>query len=229
MGNYIRCGKDESTGNFGCTCGTDEKDRPEDYSDVHASGKISNKVCFGAGCYWGTEKFFKHDFGGKRFPESNIKGMVGFMGPPNAPENPTYKDVCTGVTGHVEVYYIEFDGGSDMFENLVRFFFQFHDPTVPNRQGNDKGTQYASVIYCYDKAQMAICHKVKKELQEIVDRSLLPNVYASKTIVTAIEKSTKFYPAHAAHQDYLQKNPKGYCNHKIRFADWPVIVKPETS
>eukprot|EP01036_Dinobryon_divergens_P045028 gene45028-60117_t len=130
---------------------------------------ISNKVCFGAGCYWGTEKYFRHNFQ-SLFPGSIIKGMVGFMGPKDAPDNPSYKDVCSGSTGHVEVYFVEFQGGAEMFEKLVRFFFRFHDPTTLNKQGNDKGSQYSSVIYCYDDEQMKIADKVKKELQLMVDK-----------------------------------------------------------
>lgn len=94
---------------------------------------ISNIACFGAGCYWGTEKYFKIEFGKKRFPGSIVSGQVGFMGPKSSPSNPSYEDVCTGVTGHVEVYHFEFKGGEEMYENLVKFFFQFHDPTTLNK------------------------------------------------------------------------------------------------
>eukprot|EP01041_Mallomonas_annulata_P008981 gene8981-18586_t len=220
MGNY--CGSDEHT-NDGvrpfCNCGKDDADfSPETEED------ISNRVCFGAGCYWGTEKFFRRDFGEKMFPESKIKGMVGFMGPSDSPENPSYQDVCTGTTGHVEVYYLEFEGGAEMFEKLVKFFFQFHDPTTLNRQGNDQGSQYASVIFCYDKIQIQIAKKVKRELQAYIEAGILPaDTYSGVSVSTAINKCTKFYPAHAAHQDYLLKNPKGYCNHRIRIQKWPVI------
>lgn len=90
------------------------------------------RACFGAGCYWGTEKFFFKDFN-KSFPGSIIAGAVGFMGPSTAKANPTYREVCSGQTGHVEVYDLEFTGGADVYEKLVRHFFKFHDPTTMNR------------------------------------------------------------------------------------------------
>ena len=94
--------------------------------------EISNIAIFGAGCYWGTEKYFRKDFC-KKYPDTISNGVVGFIGPADSPKNPSYKDVCTGETGHVESFKFEYEGGADMYENLVRFFFQFHDPTVLNK------------------------------------------------------------------------------------------------
>lgn len=183
--------------------------------------KNTERACFGAGCYWGTEKFFRHDFSKKHIDMGIIHdGQVGFMGPPNAPENPNYRDVCTGATGHVEVYDFEYSGGSAYYEELVKFFFQFHDPTTLNRQGNDRGTQYASVIYCYSDEQLQIAKRVKAELQELIDGNKIKG-YKEKVVSTDIRRSTKFYPAHKEHQDYLMQNPNGYCNHRIRFGLWP--------
>lgn len=104
-------------------------------------------ACFGAGCYWGTEKYFKKDFN-KYFPSAGnvVYGKVGFMGPTSAKENPTYQEVCSGITGHVEVYNLKYTGGAETYESLVKFFFQFHDPTTLNRQGNDQGTQYSRYL-----------------------------------------------------------------------------------
>lgn len=179
------------------------------------------KACFGAGCYWGTEKYFRHDFSRKHQHLGIIhQGNVGFMGPIYAPENPSYREVCSGETGHVEVYDLEYSGGAPYFEALVRFFFQFHDPTTANRQGNDKGTQYASVIYCYSDEQYEIAHRIKDELQTLLDEEKI-TCFKGKVVTTDIRKSTKFYPAHEEHQDYLMKNPNGYCNHRIRFQTWP--------
>lgn len=112
------------------------------------------------GCYWGTEKYFKIDFGKKNFPGSGavVKGRVGFMGPVDAKKAPTYKEVCTGTTKQVEVYDFDFvtDGDAEKtYENLVKHFFMFHDPTLANRQENDVGTQYASIIYVYDEKQVS--------------------------------------------------------------------------
>jgi peptide-methionine (S)-S-oxide reductase len=182
--------------------------------------EISSRACFGAGCYWGTEKYFYHDFGKRENNGKIISGQVGFMGPESAPENPSYKDVCSGSTGHVEVYDLEFEGGAEYYEAIVRFFFQFHDPTTFNKQGNDKGTQYASVIYCYDKKQFDIAQKVRSELQALIDEKRVTS-FTEKKVNTDIRMKTIFYPAHAEHQDYLANNPNGYCNHRIRFAEWP--------
>lgn len=183
------------------------------------------RACFGAGCYWGTENFFKFDFANKYlFLGKIISGQVGFMGPENAPENPSYRQVCSGETGHAEIFDFEFTGGREYYEELVRYFFRFHDPTTLNRQGNDKGTQYASVIFCYNQDQFFIANKVKKELQQMINDKILPaGTYKESIVSTKIRMVTKFYPAHEEHQEYLHKNPNGYCNHRIRFRDWPLL------
>ena len=161
------------------------------------------------GCYWGTEKFVVKDFQ-KKFPGAIKHAQVGFMSPdPNAMENPSYKQVCSGSTGHVEVLYVELNDPSETtYEELIRFFFQFHDPTTLNRQGNDSGTQYASVIFCGDSKQKKIATKVKSDLQELVTSGKVR--YAGRQVVTGIFAMQPFYPAHEAHQDYLTKNPLGY-------------------
>lgn len=96
---------------------------------------------FGAGCYWGTEKFFATDFAAM-YPKGAILGTsVGFMSPnPKAMKNPSYTQVCSGETGHVEVLHILYDSSIIKFEDMVKFFYTFHDPTTLNRQGNDRGT-----------------------------------------------------------------------------------------
>ncbi len=191
------------------------------YQVPHWDRKNTDQACFGAGCYWGTEKFFRHDFSKKHIDIGIIhEGQVGFMGPSDAPKDPNYRDVCTGATGHVEVYDFVYSGGEAYFEELVKFFFQFHDPTTLNRQGNDRGTQYASVIYCYSEEQLQIASKVKKELQQLIDNGKIKG-YKEKVVTTDIRRSTIFYPAHKEHQDYLIQNPNGYCNHRIRFGLWP--------
>jgi peptide-methionine (S)-S-oxide reductase len=136
------------------------------------------------------------------------------MGPKDAKVNPSYKEVCSGETGHVEVFYLEYEGGEFVYEELCKFLFRFTDPTTMNRSGNDIGTQYASVIYCYDKKQMKIANKVISEIQDMLSNGLI-TCYENKEIVTEIKEATVFYPAHEEHQLYLEKNPKGYCNHKL--------------
>ena len=143
------------------------------------------------------------------------------MGPPTAKANPTYREVCTGSTGHVEVYDMEFNGGDETFEKLVRHFFMFHDPTTMDRQGNDRGSQYASVIFCYNDAQVSIAQKVKAELQKLVDAGKVK--YSEKKVVTDIRPATIFYAGPTDHQKYLENNPFGYCNHGYRFQKWPSL------
>jgi peptide-methionine (S)-S-oxide reductase len=179
----------------------------------------STKLALGAGCYWGTEKFVVKDFQ-KLYPGSIAKASVGFMSPdPNAMVNPTYRQVCSGSTGHVEVLHVELTDPSATLEPLLRFFFQFHDPTTKNRQGNDTGTQYASVIFCGDEQQRRVAEKVKAEVQALVDAGKIR--YAGKKVETMIADLNPYYPAHEEHQRYLEKNPLGYCNHFYRFKEWP--------
>lgn len=180
---------------------------------------ISNKLALGAGCYWGTEKYIVKDFQ-KLYPNSIKEAKVGFMAPnADAMENPSYRQVCTGSTGHVEVLYVELNEPEKNFEPLIRFFYQFHDPTTLNRQGNDVGTQYASVIFVDDAEQKKLAEKVTSELQDLVTAGKVK--YAGGSIKTGIVDTHPFYPAHDEHQQYLEKNPSGYCNHYYRFKEWP--------
>ena len=192
---------------------------------------VSNFITIGAGCYWGTEKYIKKDFQAM-FPNSIKSAKVGFMSPNRGDANlitePTYRQVCSGTTDFVEVLHVELnsdDGKIDsvtLFENLIKFFFQFHDPTTIDRQGNDIGTQYASVIYVQDDEQERIVKKIIEDLQSALDERKVRNPYHGEKIVTKVWKATQFYPAHEEHQEYLMKNPNGYCNHYYRFKDWPL-------
>ncbi len=111
---------------------------------------------------------------------------------------------------------MKFDKSETTYEDLVRHFFTFHDPTTNNRQGNDKGTQYASTIFFHDMEQKAIAEKVCGEVQDLISNKKL-KAYQSFRVTTKVSSSETFYPAHLAHQEYLQKNTNGYCNHRIRF------------
>lgn len=174
----------------------------------------SSSICHDAIPIISTEKFIKKDFNEKILPSSIKSGAVGFMNPsPNARPNPTYREVCSGSTGYVETYDCEFDGKPETFEKLVKHFFTFHDPTTLNRQGNDAGTQYGSVIFCYDQAQQEIANKVKAELQALIDGGKV-RAYQNKQVTTQVVAATKFYAAQDDHQMYLEKNPWGYCNRK---------------
>jgi peptide-methionine (S)-S-oxide reductase len=174
-------------------------------------------------CYadWGTEKFVVKDFQ-KAFPASIKSATVGFMSPdPDAMKDPSYRQVCSGSTGHVEVLMVELNDPATNYEALVRFFFQFHDPTTLNRQGNDVGSQYGSVIFCQDEEQKKIAAKVMAELQGLVTAGKIK--YAKSTLQTGVVDLQSFYPANAEHQAYLDKNPSGYCNHAFRFRSWPTL------
>jgi len=140
----------------------------------------------------------------------------------NPVKNPDYRQVCSGQTGYVEVLFVELNDPETTFEPLVKFFFQFHDPTTKNRQGNDTGPQYSSVIFCDDDEQKKIAAKVKDELQKLMDQGKI-KAYASNTVETEILSITPFVEAHDEHQEYLAKNPLGYCNHAIRFKAWPAL------
>ncbi|GMI44627.1 hypothetical protein TrCOL_g353 [Triparma columacea] len=186
------------------------------------SGNISPHVTLGAGCYWGTEKYIRKDFQ-KRFPNSVKSATVGFMNPdPNHKPNPSYREVCTGSTGHIEVLEVELYDPNAHYEELLRFFFMFHDPTTKNRQGNDVGSQYSSHIFTYDDKQASIAKKVVGQIQDSMSRGTLSN-YEGSAVKTQITPATKFYPAEASHQDYLAKNPNGYCNHFFRFKTFPEL------
>jgi peptide-methionine (S)-S-oxide reductase len=188
---------------------------------INTCSMVSNKIALGAGCYWGTEKFIVKDFQ-KTHPNSIQSAAVGFMAPdPKAMKNPTYRQVCSGSTGHVEVLDVTLSNPQQDLEALLRFFYQFHDPTTMNRQGNDAGTQYASVVFVHDDEQERIAKKVTADLQKLVDAGQVK--YAGKEIKTQIVKANEFYPAHEEHQAYLEKNPGGYCNHYYRFKQWPEL------
>ncbi len=149
----------------------------------------------GGGCFWCTEAVFR-DLRGVR---SVVSGYAG-----GHVENPTYKQVCTGATGHAEVVQVTFDPAELSYEDLLRVFFTIHDPTTPDRQGNDVGPQYRSVIFTHDEAQRAAAERVRAEIEA---QGIWPG-----RLVTAIEPFGRFYPAEAEHEDYFARNPwSGYC------------------
>lgn len=142
--------------------------------------------------------------------------------PDNPIKDPNYRQVCSGTTGYVEVLHLELNDPETNYEPLIRFFFQFHDPTTKDRQGNDAGPQYASVIFCDGAEQKKIATKVKNELQTLIDNKKI-NQYTNDQVTTEILDITPFVEAHEEHQEYLAKNPLGYCNHRIRFQNWPSL------
>jgi len=153
------------------------------------------KATFGGGCFWCTEVIFQ-----------NMEGvnsvLPGYMGGETA--NPTYKEVCEGNTGHVEVVQLDFDENKVNFGELLKVFFKTHDPTTLNRQGNDVGTQYRSVVFYHDEAQ--------KEAAECFIAELEAQSVFSQPIITAVEPADTFWEAEDYHRDYFNRNPANpYC------------------
>ena len=161
---------------------------------------MMKKATFGSGCFWCTEAVFQ-DLAGV---ESVVSGYAG-----GHIKNPAYREVCEGRTGHAEVVQITYDPEVISFETLLEVFWKTHDPTTLNRQGNDVGTQYRSVIYYHDDEQKALAQQYKDKLND-------SGAFASP-IVTEISPMDTFYAAEAYHQNYFKNNPgQGYCSFVIR-------------
>lgn len=197
MGTFLSslCASEGAEKNGATDVNADDTKKPA--TDV-TEGVSVEEVCFGAGCYWGTQKYFEVNFA-EKFPEVLVKGSgaVGFMGPASAKKNPSYQEVCSGTTGHVEVYKVQFkaDADGENFRELVKWFYQFHDPTSPNRQGNDKGTQYASVLYCYNSKQMRIAKDISLLLGEHLSSGKIKfeknREFQGSTVTTDLRLSTE--------------------------------------
>jgi peptide-methionine (S)-S-oxide reductase len=151
---------------------------------------------FGMGCFWGAEKKFWQTDG-------VYSTQVGYAG--GYTPNPTYSEVCSGMTGHTEVVRVVFDPAKISYEQLLKLFWENHDPTQGMRQGNDTGTQYRSAIYAYDDAQRAAAEASR----EMFQRKLADAGYGR--ITTEVTTAPEFYYAEDYHQQYLAKNPGGYC------------------
>jgi len=154
------------------------------------------QAVFALGCFWGAERKFWQ-----------LPGMyttaVGYAG--GFTPNPTYKEVCSGSTGHTEVVLAVFDPGTSSYESLLELFWESHDPTQGMRQGNDVGTQYRSAIYTYGPSQLELAEKSRAAYNEALERAGYPE------ITTEIREAPEFYYAEDYHQQYLAKNPNGYC------------------
>ncbi len=141
-----------------------------------------------------------------RFGDGIEESSVGYAG--GHVKNPSYKQVCSGNTQHAEVVQVKYNPEKVKYDDLVTFFFKIHDPTTIDRQGNDVGTQYRSVIFYHDSEQEEIANKIMKQLNE--ERF-------NNKICTQIVPMGEYWLAEDYHQQYLDKNPGGYCNHKIRW------------
>lgn len=151
---------------------------------------------FALGCFWGAERRFWQ----QRGVHSTSAGYAGGMTP-----HPTYEEVCSGLTGHAEVVRVVFDPAVVAYEDLLRLFWESHDPTQGMRQGGDVGTQYRSGIYWYDEAQ----RRAAEASRDAYQQALLAAGHGR--ITTEIVPAPDYYFAEAYHQQYLAKNPAGYC------------------
>jgi peptide-methionine (S)-S-oxide reductase len=170
---------------------------------------------FGLGCFWGAERVFWHTPG-------VVSTVVGYAG--GWTTNPTYEETCSGTTGHNEVVLVAFDPATVTYEQLLKVFWESHNPTQGMRQGNDMGTQYRSGIYVFNQAQRAAAEASRSMFApvlaaggygaittEIVDAAALGAGYETAPGVEPSPTLAVFFPAEAYHQQYLSKNPNGYC------------------
>ena len=151
---------------------------------------------FGAGCFWGVEELFRELPG-------VIETLVGYSG--GKTENPTYEEVCTNTSGHAEVVLVKYDPLKIKYEALLKIFWENHNPTTPNQQGPDFGSQYRSAIFYYDEEQKAAAIKSKEDLEKA-------RVFGFNRIVTEIEPAKPFFKAEEYHQQYLHKRGAKTCH-----------------
>ncbi|MFW5804092.1 MAG: peptide-methionine (S)-S-oxide reductase MsrA [bacterium] len=176
-------------------------------NDENSQQNETSIATFGGGCFWCIEAVFQR-------LEGVTSVYPGYSGGENP--NPTYREVCSGTTGHVEVVQIKYDPGVITFKELLEVFFEVHDPTTLNRQGNDVGTQYRSVIFYHDSSQ-------QKDAEDFI-RDLELTGKFDRPIATEVEPLENFYKAEAYHQDYYNSNlHKPYCQYIIK----PKIKKLE--
>ena len=153
-------------------------------------------ACFGMGCFWGAEQLFWE-------LEGVVTTAVGYAG--GHTPYPTYREVCSGATGHAEVVRVVFDPDTVTYDELLQLFWESHDPTQGMRQGNDVGTQYRSTIYWHTPRQREIAEASRDAYQRALDEQ------GESEITTELCEAPEFYFAEPKHQQYLAKNPNGYC------------------
>ncbi len=159
-------------------------------------------IVLGAGCFWGVEKLFQQ-------LEGVSKTSVGYTG--GEAENPSYKEVCTGTTGHIEVIRVQYDPQKITFKEVLKYFFEIHDPTQVDGQHNDIGTQYLSAIFYSSEEQKEIAENLISEIEE--------KKIFDKALATQLLPLDVYWKAEEYHQDYLIKNPGGYMCHFRRPID----------
>lgn len=172
----------------------------KDNNQPTSTNTLLDTATFGAGCFWCVEAVFQQ-----------VKGVhkvvSGYMG--GSIKNPTYREICSGLTGHAEVCQITYDPTVVKFEDLLQVFWLTHDPTTLNRQGNDIGTQYRSVVFYHNAQQQEIAQSIKQQLDK--------SGAWSAPIVTEITQASTFYPAEDYHQNYFNQNSEQpYCQFVIK-------------
>jgi len=172
------------------------------------------RAMFGMGCFWGAEKMFWQLPG-------VYSTAVGYAA--GSTLNPTYREVCSGMTGHTEVVLVVFDPKKIRYEDLLKTFWEGHDPTQGMRQGGDVGTQYRSGIYYYDDAQRRSAERSRDSYQAVLTAA------HHGVITTEILPASVFYYAEDYHQQYLAKNPGGYCGHGGTGVSCPIGVAAAAS
>ncbi len=199
------------------------RDDPVAISGVHVVNQSSmippfpdgaEVISFGMGCFWGSERIFW------KLP-GVITTAAGYQG--GSTRNPTYEEVCSGRTGHAEVALVVYDPTRISLDVILKSFWEQHDPTTLNRQGNDRGTQYRSAIYWTtdDQRDVAVASK------DAYEAGLVASGYGAVT--TEIAEAGPFYYAEEYHQQYLHKNPGGYCNHGFCQIEYPSNLNAEVT
>jgi peptide-methionine (S)-S-oxide reductase len=184
----------------GSSCGQNNKQAAKKMDAANINQQGLETATFGSGCFWCTEAIFLNVDGVHKVVSGYTGGKL---------KNPTYKEVCSGLSGHAEVVQLSFDPNEVSYDELLEIFWQTHDPTTLNKQGADEGTQYRSVIYYHNDHQKQLAERYKKELD------------ASKAfadpIVTEISPATTFYKAEDYHQNYYNLNGNApYCSYVIK-------------
>lgn len=184
----------------GSSCGQKSKQATSTTMANESAREGLAVATFGSGCFWCTEAVFQNVEGVEKVESGYSGGKV---------KNPTYKEVCSGLTGHAEVIQVHYDSVKVSFEELLEVFWKTHDPTTLNRQGADEGTQYRSVVFYHNEEQKKLAEKYKAEL----DKSGAFN----NPIVTEISPYTEFYKAEDYHQNYYNLNGNApYCSYVIQ-------------
>ncbi|MFD0997997.1 peptide-methionine (S)-S-oxide reductase MsrA [Ohtaekwangia kribbensis] len=185
----------------GSSCGQKSKQATSTTTMANESAREGLAIAtFGSGCFWCTEAVFQNVEGVEKVESGYSGGKV---------KNPTYKEVCSGLTGHAEVIQVHYDTAKVSFEELLEIFWKTHDPTTLNRQGADEGTQYRSVVFYHNEEQKKLAEKYKAELDK--------SGAFDNPIVTEISPYTEFYKAEDYHQNYYNLNGNApYCSYVIQ-------------